>query len=427
MKKIEQNSLYWALLRISIIPIVLLVVAITALCTKSLADSIEQEAKKGLEDLSSTILMMYDDLYPGDYHMVREEDGEALFKGEHKISDNFSIIDRIKENTNADVTLFYKDTRILTTISNDQNGRVTGTKSNAVITKDVLESGKEAFYPSVVIDNRKYFAYYAPLFNSDGSCIGMIFVGKPSEYVGGLVWHAIMPLLILAVTVILFAGFFTLRFSGKLVSAIRKVEEFLEKVTSGNLRAELDYNVLMRNDELGGMGKHAVSMQKSLRELIEQDLLTKLYNRRCGEKMLVQMQSEYEKSGVPFSVALGDIDYFKKVNDTYGHECGDIVLTHLADKLRVHMQEIGFAARWGGEEFLLVFQNHDLERTVKSVEELMTEIRSSGIDYQDKKGIHITMTFGIVEGSHEKIDHILRRADKKLYLGKDQGRDRVVF
>ena len=426
MKKIEQNSLYWALLRISIIPIVLLVLAITALCTKSLADSIGQEAQKGLEDLSSTILMMYDDLYLGDYHMAEDEDGAVLFKGEHQISEDFSIIDKVKENTGADVTLFYGDIRILTTILDEQGGRMTGTKSNAVVTRDVLESGKEAFYSSVLIDNRKYFAYYAPLFNSDGSCVGMIFVGKPSEYVDGLIWHAIMPLLILAVAVILFAGFFALRFSGKLVGAIRKIEEFLEKVSSGNLRAELDYNVLMRNDELGGMGKHAVRIQISLRELIEQVLLTKLYNRRCGEKLLAQVQSEYEKKGVPFSVALGDVDYFKRVNDTYGHECGDIVLMYLAGKLGAYMHGKGFAARWGGEEFLLVFQNYDLEHTVKSLEELTAEIRSSGIDYQNEKDIRITMTFGVVEGSNEKIDHILRGVDAKLYLGKNQGRDRIV-
>lgn len=426
MKKIERNSLYWALLRISIIPIVLLVLVITALCTKSLANSIGQEAQRGLENLSSTILMMYDDLYPGDYHVVKDEDEVVLFKGEKQINGDFSIIDKVKENTDVDVTFFYKDIRVLTTIFDDQNGRVTGTRSNAVVTKDVLEGREEAFYPSVLIDNKKYFAYYAPLFNSDGSCVGMIFVGKPSEYVDGLVRRAIMPIWILAIVAIVLAGFFTVRFSGRLVGAIRKMEEFLENVTSGNLRAELDLNVLRRSDELGGMANHAVKMQKSLRELVEQDILTKLYNRRSGEKMLAQVQGNYKKTGVPFSVALGDVDYFKRVNDTYGHECGDIVLTYLAGKFKAHMHGKGFAVRWGGEEFLLVFQSYGLEDAAKSVEELMAEIRSMVINYQNEKDIHITMTFGIVEGSEEKIDHIIRAADTKLYLGKNQGRDCAV-
>ena len=198
-------------------------------------------------------------------------------------------------------------------------------------------------------------------------------------------------------------------------------------VTNGNLHAELDSYVLKRSDELSEMGKHAVKMQKSLRELVEQDILTKLYNRRSGEKMARQIQDEYRRSGIPFCVALGDVDYFKKVNDTYGHECGDIVLVHLADQLKEHMRRRGFAARWGGEEFLLVFQNSNLEDTVKSVEELMENIRSSAIGYQNEKEIHITMTFGVVEGSEDKIDHIIRESDTKLYLGKKQGRDQIVF
>lgn len=426
-KRIEQNSLYWALLRITIIPIILLVLVITAVSTKSLNDSIGLEAQKGLKNLCSTVLMIYDDVYPGDYSIVSKDGGIELFKGEHQIGGDFSIIDKVKENTDADVTLFYQDTRILTTILDARGGRVIGTKANAVVIKEVLEGGEEAFYSSVLIDDKKYFAYYAPLLNSDGSCVGMIFVGKPSGYVEGLVFHAILPIMILAISAILIAGFFTIRFSRQLVSAIRKIEGFLEKVAKGNLHAELDFHVLRRSDELGEMGKHAVKMQSSLRELVEQDILTKLYNRRSGEKMLKQMQDEYRKTGVPFCVALGDVDYFKKVNDTYGHECGDIVLAHLANQLKEHMHRKGFAARWGGEEFLLGFQGYHLEDAVKSVEELMESIRSACISYHGEEGIHITMTFGIVEGSKDKLDHIIRESDTKLYLGKKQGRDRVVF
>ena len=425
-KRIEQNSLYWELLRITIIPIIFLVLVITAFCTKSLDDSIGQEAQKGLKNLCSTILMIYDDLYPGAYSAVNEDGVISLFKGEHQISGDFSIIDKVKENTDADVTLFYQDIRVLSTIMDAKGRRVIGTNASAVVAKDVLEGGQEAFYPSVLIDNKKYFAYYAPLINSDGSCVGMIFVGKPSEYVEDLVFHAIMPIVLLAIAAILLAGFFTIRFSRQLVSAIRKIEGFLEKVTNGNLHAELDRYVLKRSDELGEMGKHAVKMQKSLRELVEQDILTKLYNRRSGEKMVRQIQDEYRRSGIPFCVALGDVDYFKKVNDTYGHECGDIVLVHLADRLKEHMRRKGFAARWGGEEFLLVFQDYHLEDAVKSVEELMEDIRSMAISYHNEKEIHITMTFGVVEGSEDKIDHIIRESDTKLYLGKKQGRDQIV-
>lgn len=426
-KRIEQNSLYWELLRITIIPIISLVLVITAFCMKSLDDSIGQEAQKGLKNLCSTILMIYDDVYPGDYSAVIEDGVISLFKGEHQISGDFSVIDKVKENTDADVTLFYYDTRVLTTITDAEGGRVIGTNASEEVIKEVLEGGQEAFYASVLIEGKKYFAYYAPLINSDGSCVGMIFVGKPSGYVEGLAFQAIMPIVLLAITAVLLAGFFTIRFSRQLVSAIRKTEGFLEMVTNGNLHAELDCYVLNRCDELGEMGKHAVKMQKALRELVEQDILTKLYNRRSGEKMVRQIQDEYKHSGIPFCVALGDVDYFKKVNDTYGHECGDVVLVHLSKQLKEHMRGKGFAARWGGEEFLLVFQGFHLADAVKSIEELMKDIRNTVINYHDEKGIHITMTFGVVEGSEDKIDHIIKESDTKLYLGKNQGRNQIVF
>lgn len=421
-----KNSLYWSLLRITLIPIIVLVLMITFLCARSLAGSIGQEAKKGLRNLCSTILMMYDDLYPGDYSVTETEGTLCLLKGTHKISGNFSIIDSMKENTDVDVTFFYQDMRMLTTIVDAQGERVIGTRSSEAVAKDVLEGGREAFYPSVLIEQKPYFAYYAPLFNSDGSCVGMIFVGKPSEYVDGLVGKAVMPIVILAIVAILSAGLLTMRFSRQLIGAIWKVEEFLEIITNGNLHAEPDYDVLKRNDELGGMGRHAVRMQKSLRELVEQDILTKLYNRRSGEKIFRQVQDKYRKSGAPFCIALGDVDHFKQVNDTFGHECGDAVLICLADRLKTHMSGRGAAIRWGGEEFLLVFQDCHLKDAVKCVEGMMQDIRNARIDYRGQEPIHITMTFGIVEGSEDNIEHIIREADLKLYAGKNSGRDQIV-
>ena len=424
--RIEHDSLYRALLKITIIPIVLLALLITAISVNSYANSINQEAQKGLKDLCSTILMMYDELYPGDYRVEEEDGATYLMKGEHRISDDFSIIDQIKENTDVDITLFCQDVRFLTTIIDDENSRVIGTKANEDVVEDVLEGSKEAFYSSILVDNKKYYAYYAPLINSDGSCFGMIFVGKTSAYVGGLIQRAVMPIIFVAIVAIIVTGLCTMSFSKHLVSAIRKTEDFLEKVTGGNLHAKLDPNVLKRSDELGEMGKHAIRMQKALRELVEQDILTGIYNRRSGEKMLRQVQEEYVASGIPFCVVLGDIDHFKYVNDTFGHECGDVVLTSLATRLKKFMNKKGFAARWGGEEFLLVFQGYHMDGAMKCMEELQEDIRSAKIIYQ-KEQVQLTMTFGIMEGSEEKINHIIKDADKKLYYGKNHGRNQIVF
>ena len=130
-------------------------------------------------------------------------------------------------------------------------------------------------------------------------------------------------------------------------------------------------------------------------------------------------------NGTPFAIAIGDIDFFKKVNDTYGHSCGDLVLKSVSDILRGHMNSIGFVARWGGEEFLFVFDHLDAQQAQKSLQDLLTKIRELEIPYQDQV-IRVTMTFGLVAGDERDQDTLLCLADNKLYEGKTGGRDRVI-
>ncbi len=188
----------------------------------------------------------------------------------------------------------------------------------------------------------------------------------------------------------------------------------------------MDASVLKRSDELGEMSRYIITTQKSLQALVEQDILTGLNNRRSGEKLLLEVQKEFVKAKSPYCVVIGDIDYFKYVNDTYGHECGDVVLKEVSACLKGHMQGKGFAARWGGEEFLLVYTRCRLPRGLQFLEGLMEDIRNMSVSYQEEKDIHITMTFGIVEGSGDKINHIIKEADTRLYFGKDSGRNQIV-
>ena len=111
----------------------------------------------------------------------------------------------------------------------------------------------------------------------------------------------------------------TTRFSNRLVNAIRITKSFVDTIAGGELHAKFDEDILKRNDELGEMGCCLIEMQKSLQGLVEQDILTGLYNRRSGENLLRQTCENYRKEGTPFCVAIGDIDHFKSVNDTYGH------------------------------------------------------------------------------------------------------------
>lgn len=424
-KELKGDGLSWILLRMNIFPIIILTLVITAFSAISFANSMNEEVKNGLVNLCKTVTTAYDTIYEGAYRAVEQDGVIYMLKGEHQLNGDFAFIDSIKEKTDVDVTFFYKDTRVITTIRDEDGNRVIGTRANPAVAKEVLEGDREAFYSSTEIEGERYFSYYAPLHAEDGTCIGMIFLGKPATEVDKLVRKSINPTVLFGLITMLFVCFFSIRFSRQLVASIQRIEIFLESSSNGNLHVKLDPKVLSRKDELGDMGRHVVKMQKALRELVEQDILTGLNNRRSGEKLLKQVHESYEKEGVPYCLAIGDIDHFKYVNDTYGHECGDVVLAGSSLLLKEHMQGKGFAVRWGGEEFLLVYRDMNMDKALPHLQELMESLRNMHIPYRETH-IGITMTFGIVEGSMERIELIIRDADAKLYEGKNGGRDRIV-
>lgn len=146
-----KKKLYHQLLKITLLPIFLLTAVIITISVRSYANAMNNEVRQGLMNQSFTIITMYDKLYPGDYKAIEGDDGLYLLKGDHLINGDFSIIDTLKENTGVDITVFYQDVRVITTICGEDGERIIGTKVSAVVVKDVLEGGRAAFYPNVSI------------------------------------------------------------------------------------------------------------------------------------------------------------------------------------------------------------------------------------------------------------------------------------
>ncbi len=424
--KLRESSFFWVLLKMNVLPLILLTLVITIFSSIRFASSMNVETKNGLVNLCHAVVILYDTVYEGGYHIEEEGEDIRLLKGEHVLSDHFTIIDSIREETGVDITIFRQDTRAVTTIRTDSGDRAVGTKANQTVVEEVLRGGQPHFYSSTMVEGVRYFSYYEPLFSPDGVCVGMIFVGKPSAQVEKLVFDSLIPIIVFGMITMAIVCFVTGRFSKKLVVAITKTELFMETISEGELHTEFDADVLERKDELGDMGRYLLKMQKSLQELVEQDILTGLYNRRSGENLLKQVCEDYRNKGIPFCVAIGDIDHFKNVNDTYGHDCGDVALSEISALIRKHMQGHGFVARWGGEEMLLVYENMHLDTAVSYMIELLEAIRVKRILYGELE-FGITMTFGVTEGNDRKVEHIVRDADEKLYEGKDSGRNKIVY
>lgn len=171
-----------------------------------------------------------------------------------------------------------------------------------------------------------------------------------------------------------------------------------------------------------------VSYNEKLQKMAATDPLTGLGNRRNILEYMEKRVGEYKRGSIgSLSIVLGDIDFFKKINDRYGHECGDIVLRQLAVLMERFWDGKARVGRWGGEEFLAVLPGCNGDEAAALTNEMLAEIRSMVIEYGTEK-LSLTMTFGVAEYDlYAGTDATIKEADGKLYMGKEGGRNRVVF
>ena len=154
------------------------------------------------------------------------------------------------------------------------------------------------------------------------------------------------------------------------------------------------------------------------------DPLTQLPNRRA---MMDVITNSLKRHGdEPFGVAIADIDFFKSVNDTYGHNCGDYALIRLTKLLTEHAANRYSVCRWGGEEFCFFLPGMNLDEAGSVMNDLCFRAEKLKLKY----GVHefsVTMTFGVEEYDFSSpLEALLEAADEKLYMGKNAGRNRVV-
>ena len=421
-KTTKRKSLMGTFNYIIILPVFFIGIVMAGISYILIKKNVYYEIRSGMENEAYTLANTYDVMYPGYYELVKAGNLMALKKGEHYLTNDF--IDNIKEDTGLEITIFYNDIRMITTLYSN-NKRITGSKMNSAIKKDVLENGYSKFYDDVRIEEERFFAYYLPVHNGSENIIGAICILKPANQIHSKFAKQVIPLIAIIIAGVVIITYLNYLYFGKLNKNFKHIRNFLGEVTGGNLKAEMNREALAREDEIGDVAKASVNMQRSLRNLIVKDSLTDLYNRRYCNQNLKNLSEQYIKTGEPYTLAIADIDFFKKVNDTYGHIAGDKVLVSVAQIMKKSMAGKGFAARWGGEEFLLVYTGCDMETTLTYLEMLVEAIREMRVEYDDK-AIKITISIGVATGNGDSVDKVLCTADDRLYHAKKEGRDRVV-
>ena len=158
----------------------------------------------------------------------------------------------------------------------------------------------------------------------------------------------------------------------------------------------------------------------------KEDFLTKVATKRALMSEIQRIEEAYKRYGTDYSICFVDIDFFKKINDTYGHEAGDVILSAVAQVLKKNARKVDFVGRYGGEEFVILLPSTSLKDGVRFGEKLRSMIENFKFIYKNER-IKVTISSGVATRSANLSDTMtLEGADKMLYLSKEGGRNQVM-
>lgn len=202
-------------------------------------------------------------------------------------------------------------------------------------------------------------------------------------------------------------------------------KELNDKVHGLEIGADYYLTKPFENSELIAIIKSRIEKNREYNDLIDHDKLTGLLNRGGIDKRLEEEISRGKRYTNMFSIAMMDIDHFKKVNDTYGHQAGDIILRNVSWSIDNNIRDADYAGRYGGEEFLIVMPYTDKYHSLIAAERIRKALEGTGIK---NTGIKITMSGGVSSYPEDGNDYkeIISSADIALYSAKNNGRNRVI-
>lgn len=231
----------------------------------------------------------------------------------------------------------------------------------------------------------------------------------------------------LAIPLLLGAVVFLLR-SGRAIVAPGTVVAEVSANSALNIGSAVVFMVTALVFHLVLVALVAARLMTELRRMSRHDSLTELLNRRAMDDLLRDEGRRAIRANRPFSVLMVDADYFKAINDRFGHAAGDEALRHLAQILRAQMRDIDRVGRFGGEEFIVLLPGTSASEALNAAERLRDALLRRPWGWQGET-LRLTVSTGVAawRGPHDEVDLLLKRADAAMYRAKSLGRDRFEF
>jgi len=212
----------------------------------------------------------------------------------------------------------------------------------------------------------------------------------------------------------------------KISSPVRQLSKITKDIIAFNYTTDLE--IPPSDDEIGELAQNFETMRDKIKNLVTKDPLTHVYNRRFMMHIFELAVLKAIRYQTKLCCIMMDIDHFKKINDTYGHQGGDAVLVAVGKTLAHVSRDYDTPARYGGEEFMLILPDTVLSDAIEVAERIRTSIKSMIIPFENIE-IRCTMSLGVAELDLYEVnttDQLIRCADTALYQAKKTGRDRVV-
>lgn len=264
-RKFRLFSFSRKILLLCLLPMLIICFLISSYSSRSLSRAVENEIQGALEIVAISLDETYSNLYKGDYEIGL--DG-TVTKGDQTISRNTDLINALKERTNFDITLYFNQTRLITTLRNEKGVPVTGTPADEKMYKQIMKN-KTVFQPNVTLYNKLYYVYYQPLVNADGTVVGAIGVAKEAATVQKTISTQTRQITLMSFVILLVMAVFIILIATRMVSVMKSTKHYLYRLADGEFGIIPNQKLMKRNDELGDIYNSSVQLQNELRKIVD--------------------------------------------------------------------------------------------------------------------------------------------------------------
>ncbi len=265
MKIFRNLKLQYKMLILAIIPVLVMGIVAILISNTVVKNKLLDDAKQKLKATSNAVLAAYDQ-NAGDYFVNATGD---VWKGAYNVSLSTPFIDDIAAKTGIEVTFFYNDTRLVTSLKDADGKRILGSKAGDFLVENVLQDGNEVFTNRVLVDGTFYFGYYVPVHqNNSDEIIGMVFAGMPVKEIYASLNLITMIFTVAIVVILVIAVIGCLLVSRGIAKSIRSSMDVVKQISEGNLNVEIEQSMLDRKDEAGALSCNTQTLIDSLSAMI---------------------------------------------------------------------------------------------------------------------------------------------------------------